>query len=151
MTPVVLRHPRATRQSIAMGLIALLTGVLTLAMLAFSPGWIKAFALVLAVPTAFFGYMSVRTATLRVRLDDAGVWEPDPFRLTFVTPWREIRQIRASLSTGRLRFVGVELVYMDGEARDIVALKMQAGAAGSEDAVSAWVEAVRAAKREAMA
>jgi len=134
-----------------MGVLSLMTGTLTLALLFLSPGWVKIFALVLALPAAFFGYMCLRTATLRVRLDYGGVWEPDPFRLTFVTPWHEIRQIRPSLSSGRVRFVGVELVYMDGAARDIVALKMQAGAAGSEDAVAAWVEAIRAAKREAVA
>ena len=132
-----------------MGVLAVMTGTLTLALLVLSPGWVKLFAVVIGVPAVFFAYMCVRTATLRVRLDYGGVWEPDPFRLTFVTPWNEIRQIRPSLSSGRVRFVGVELVYADGVARDVVALKMQAGAAGSEDAVAAWVEAIRAAKREA--
>ena len=134
-----------------MGVLALMLVPMTLVLLVLSPGWVKLFGLVLAVPAAFFAYMCVRTATLRVRLDADGLWEPDPFRLTYVTPWAEIRQIRPTLSNGRVRFVGVGIVYTDGEERDILALKMQAGAAGSEDAVAAWVEAVRAAKREATA
>ena len=132
-----------------MGLVAAPTLSLTILLLASAQGWFKLLALVIGVPAAFFTYMCIRTATLRVKLDDAGVWEPNPFRLSFVTPWAEIRQIRPSLSSGRVRFVGVELVYMDGEQRDIVALKMQAGAAGSEDAVAHWVEAIRSAKKAA--
>jgi len=150
MTPLVLRHPNATRQSILMGILSFITGSLALIGLAGYSGWAKLFALVLAVPAVFFGYLCLRTATLRVRLDDAGVWEPDPFRLSYVTPWNEVSQFRKSLSAGRVRFVGVQVVYKDGEERDILALKMQANAAGSEDAVAAWVEALRAAKTEAL-
>ncbi len=151
MTPVVLRHPNATRQSVLMGVIAVSTALMTVLLLVAGQGWLKAIALIMGIPAVFFTYMCMRTATLRVQLDDEGVWEPDPFRLTFVTPWDQIRQIRPSLSSGRVRFVGVQLVYMDGEERDIVALKMQAGAAGSEDAVATWVEAIRNAKRAARA
>jgi len=150
MTPLVLRHPNATRQSILMGILAFITGGLALIGLAGYAGWAKLFALVLAVPAVFFGYLCLRTATLRVRLDDAGVWEPDPFRLSYVTPWNEVSQFRKSLSTGRVRFVGVQVVYKDGEQRDILALKMQANAGGSEDTVADWIEALRAAKTEAL-
>ncbi|MGC4174592.1 hypothetical protein [Demequina sp.] len=149
MTPVTLRHPRATRQSLLMGALALITSFLALLGLVSYDGALKLFALVLAIPALFFGYMSIRTATLRVRLDADGVWEPNPFRLTYVTPWSDIRQVRKSLSQGRVRFVGVQMVYRDGVERDIVALKMQSGAAGSEDTVDGWVEAIRAAKVEA--
>lgn len=150
MTPIYLRHPRATRQSIAMGALALITGFITLVGLFGYSGWGKLFALVVAVPAVFFTYMCARTATLRVRLDAEGIWEPNPFRLTYVTPWREVSQIRKSLSKGRLTFVGVQIVYKDGEERDVLALKMQANAAGSEDAVDGWVETLRAAKTQAL-
>jgi len=77
------------------------------------------------------------------------MWEPNPFRLTHVTPWSELSQIRKSLAKGRVRFVGVQVVYKDGEERDVLALKMQANAAGSEDTVDNWVEAIREAKAQA--
>ena len=149
MTPVTLRHPRATRQSVLMGVLAFITGYLGLAGFVNWNGAVKLLSLVLLIPGLFFAYMCVRTATLRVRLDDEGIWEPNPFRLTYVTPWREVSQVRKRLSKGRVDFVGVEIVYKDGEERGIVALKMQAHAAGSEDAVAGWVEAIRAAKAEA--
>lgn len=151
MTPVYLRHPNATRQSLVMGALALITGFLAVMGIATNQGGFKLFSLVLAIPAAFFAYMCARTATLRVRLDDEGLWEPNPFRLTYVTPWSDIRQVRSSLSTGRVRFLAVQVVYFDDEERDILALKMQAGAAGSEDTVAGWVEAVRAAKKAAPA
>jgi hypothetical protein len=150
MTPAYLRHPKATQQSLLMAALAIITGALTVLGLATYSGWLKALALVLAIPALFFAYMAIRTATLRVRLDDRGMWEPNPFRLTYVTPWSDISQIRKQLSKGRVRFVGVQLVYKGGAEREVVALKMQAGAAGSEDAVDAWVETIRAAKREAL-
>jgi len=149
MTPVYLRHPNATRQSLVMGVLALISGFLAVVGWFNNTGSLRWMALALAIPALVFAYFFVRTATLRVRLDDEGVWEPNPFRLTFVTPWADIRQIRKSLSHGRVRFVGVQVVYNDGVERDITALMMQAGAAGSEDAVAAWVEAVREAKRAA--
>jgi len=149
MTPVVLRHPKATRQAVLMGVLSAITGLLALTGLGANDGWFKVLALVLAVPAVFFAYMCVRVATLRVRLDDSGLWEPNPFRLTYVTPWAELSQIRKSLAKGRVRFVGVQVVYKDGDERDVLALKMQAGAAGSEDTVDAWVEAIRAAKATA--
>jgi len=149
VTPVTLRHPKATRQSLLMGVLALITGYLGLAGLWNWNGAVKLLALILIIPGLFFAYMCARTATLRVRLDDQGIWEPNPFRLTYVTPWNEVSQVRKRLWKGRVHFVGVELVYKDGEERDIVALKMQANAAGSEDAVAGWVEAIRAAKAEA--
>ena len=151
MTPVTLRHPRATRQSLLMGVLALITGYLAFAGLVNWNGAVKLLALVLAVPGLFFAYMCARTATLRVRLDDQGMWEPNPFRLSYLTPWSEISQVRKRLSKGRVHFVGVEVVYKDGEEREVVALKMQANAAGSEDAVSGWVEAIRAAKTQSAA
>lgn len=149
MTPVTLRHPRATRQSLLMGALALITGYLALAGFVNWNGAVKFLALVLAIPGVFFTYMCARTATLRVRLDDQGIWEPNPFRLTYVTPWPEVSQVRKRLEKGRVHFIGVQLVYKDGHERDIVALKTQANAAGSEDAVAGWVEAIRAAKAEA--
>lgn len=149
MTPVVLRHPRATRQSALMGVLAAITGLLALTGFGANDGWFKALALVLAIPALFFAYMCVRVATLRVRLDDAGMWEPNPFRLTHVTPWSDLSQIRKSLAKGRVRFVGVQIVYKDGEERDVLALKMQANAAGSEDTVDGWVDAIREAKAQA--
>jgi hypothetical protein len=148
MTPTLLRHPNATRQAILMGVLAAITGSLAIGGAIFNGGWFKALALVLAVPAILFAYLCVRTATLRVRLDADGLWEPNPFRLTYVTPWSDIGQIRKHLSKGRVHFVGVQIVYRDGEERDILALKMQANAAGSEDTVDRWVEAVRAAKAE---
>jgi len=149
MTPVYLRHPNATRQSLLMGVLALISGFLAIVGGFNNAGALRLLALVLIIPALLFAYLCLRTATLRVRLDDQGVWEPNPFRLSFVTPWTDIRQIRKSLSQGRVRFVGVQLVYNDGVERDITALMMQAGAAGSEDAVAAWVDAIREAKRAA--
>ena len=151
MTPIYLRHPRATTQALAMGALFVISAALTILGVLTYSGWLKLLALALAVPAAFFGYMCTRVSTLRVRLDSEGVWEPNPFRLTFVTPWSDISQIRKSLSDGRVRFLGVERVYKDGERRDIVALKLQAGAGGSEDAVAQWVETIRAAKATAQA
>jgi len=150
MTPTHLRHPRATQQSILMGVLAFISSFLTLLGLVVYPGWVKLFGLLLGVLAVFFIYMCVRTATLRVRVDDDGVWEPNPFRLTHVTRWTEISQIRKNLVPGRVSFVGVQIVYKDGEERDILALKMQAKAAGSEDAVAEWVETLRAAKAQAL-
>ena len=150
MTPIYLRHPRATTQALTMGALFVVTAALTVLGILTYAGWLKLLALILIVPAAFFGYMCARVSTLRVRLDSEGVWEPNPFRLTFVTPWTDISQIRKALSDGRVRFLGVEIVYKDGERRDIVALKLQAGAAGSEDAVTEWVETIRAAKVTAL-
>lgn len=132
-----------------MGTLSAITGFLAVGGAVFNSGWFKALALILAIPAIVFAYLCVRTATLRVRLDADGLWEPDPFRLTYVTPWSDIAQIRKHLSKGRVDFVAVQLVYRDGEERDILALKMQANAAGSEDTVNRWVETVRAAKVEA--
>jgi hypothetical protein len=150
MTPSFLRHPKATQQSVLMGVLALITGSLALLGLANNPGAYKLFALVLAIPALLFTYLCVRTATLRVRLDDDGIWEPNPFRLNYVTPWGEISQIRKTTTQGRVQFVGVQIVYKDGEERDVLALKMQAKAAGSEDAVAGWVEEMRSAKAQAL-
>lgn len=150
MTPVVLRHPRATPQALLMGGVALILTTLTLLALAL-PGWFKLLALVQGVLALIFTYLAVRTATLKVRLDHRGLWEPNPFRLTYVTPWTEISQIRKGVTKGRVTFVGVQIVYKDGEERDILALKMQAKAAGTEDTVDGWVDAIRAAKVQALA
>jgi hypothetical protein len=151
MTPGYLRHPKATRQSLLMGMLAIITGALAVGGATFNQGWFKLFALVLAIPAVFFAYLCVRTATLRVRLDEDGLWEPNPFRLNYVTPWSDISQVRKHLTKGRVHFLAVQIVYRDGEERDILALKMQANAAGSEDTVDGWVEAVRAAKAAARA
>jgi len=133
-----------------MGVLALITGFFALVGFANYPGLVKLAAIVLAVPAVFFSYMCLRTATLRVGMDEQGIWEPNPFRLKYLTPWGEVSQIRKGLTPGRVKFVGVQIVYKDGEERDILALKMQAKAGGSEDVVAAWVEDLRAAKAHAL-
>lgn len=151
MTPSYLRHPKATRQSLLMGMLAAITGFLALGGAVFNTGWFRLLALVLAVPAVLFAYLCVRTATLRVRVDAVGLWEPNPFRLTHLTPWRDVSQIRKHLIKNRVHFLAAQIVYRDGEERDILALTMQANAAGSEETVDGWVESLRAAKAAARA
>src|SRR5690606_22422150 len=80
MEPVTLRHKDATRQAWLYGAFAAL--VVTLVVFAFVlplPGkWLMLFLLPVG---AFLTYSAVRLATLQVRLDQRGVWEPNPFRL----------------------------------------------------------------------
>lgn len=148
MEPVVLRHKDATRQAWLYGVFAV--GVATLMAVAFVADTTGKWFILILLPVALFlGYSALRLATLRVRLDDRGVWEPDPFALTSVTPWNDVKRVRKTAQEGAMsvRFIGVEIVHADGEAHELVALKMQAGAAYAEPTIEKWIAAIVEAKR----
>lgn len=150
MPAVVLRHRDATRQSVLYGVFG--AGVAGLMVFAFAASLTgKWFMLILLPAAVFLGYSSVRLATLRVRLDEHGVWEPNPFALTYVTPWSDVQRVRKVTHQGamHLRFIGVEIVHADGDAHELAALKMQAGAVEAEPAIERWIAAILEAKRAA--
>ena len=106
----------------------------------------KWWSLALLPIAAIAAYSAVRLATLQVRLDAAGVWEPDPFKLTYVTPWNDVARAQRTTSGGRIQFVGVSIVHADGESHEIEALKTQARAAYAEPAVEEWIDAIHDGK-----
>lgn len=139
--PVILRHKDASRQSALYGTfagIALVPIIITFAADAPAKWW----SLLLVPVVAIAGYSALRLATLKVRLDERGVWEPDPFRLTYVTPWSDVKRAERCVTTGRIAFVGVRIVHQDGEKHEVEALKVQVGAAYSEGMVEEWVNAI---------
>lgn len=148
MEPVILRHKDAVRQAWTYAGFALLVNTVIVAAFAVAmPG--RWFTLVLLPVVSFLIYTSLRLATLKVRLDDDGVWEPDPFRLTYVTPWHDVSKVRKRTTSGVLhtQFVGVEIVHADGDTHEVLALKMQGGAAYAEPTVQRWIEQIRDAKK----
>ncbi|WP_084106038.1 hypothetical protein [Demequina sp. NBRC 110056] len=143
--PVVLRHKDATRQAVLYGAFSALVVVVILGVM-----WLGApgrwWTLVLA-PVALFGaYSAVRLATLKVRLDERGIWEPNPFRLTYLTPWSDVRRMDPTTIDGRVRFATVRITHADGSSHDVAALHVQSGAAYAKPAVDGWVRAMRDAK-----
>lgn len=143
--PVVLRHKDASRQALLYGTFAAIAAAAIVG--TFAVGAPAKWWSLLMLPIALIaGYSAVRLATLQVRLDERGVWEPDPFRLTYVTPWADVRKAERSTSLGRIAFVGVSIVHADGEKHEIEALKVQSGAAYAEPMVEEWIAAIHAAK-----
>jgi hypothetical protein len=143
--PVVLRHKDANRQAALYGTfaaVALAPIVLTFAVDAPAKWW----SLLLLPVVAIAGYSALRLATLKVKLDAEGVWEPDPFRLTYVTPWADVKRAERCVTSGRIAFVGVRIVHADGEKHEVEALKVQVGAAYAEPMVEEWIEAINAAR-----
>lgn len=143
--PVVLRHKDASRQSALYAVFALvaLAPVVPL----FLAGGTARWASIVLLPVVLVaGYAALRLATLKVRLDADGIWEPDPFRLTYVTPWSDVKRAERCVSTGRVRFVGVRIVHADGGKHEVEALKVQAGAAYAEPIVEEWLEAINDAR-----
>lgn len=150
MDPVVLRHKDATRQAVLYSVFgAGVVGLMAVAFVADMNG--KWFMLILLPAALFLGYSALRLATLRVRLDERGVWEPNPFALTYVTPWSDVKRVRKRSQDGamRVRFIGVEIVHVDGDVHEVVALKMQAGAAYAEPTIEQWIWEIVEAKRAA--
>src|SRR5690606_21041257 len=75
--PVVLRHKDASRQSALYAVFALvaLAPVVPL----FLAGGTARWASIVLLPVVLVaGYAALRLATLKVRLDADGIWEPDP-------------------------------------------------------------------------
>lgn len=144
--PVVLRHRDATRQAITFVVFADLLLLMAIAGFFLLDGSAKALAAIPLVGMLPFGYLAMRLFTLKVRVDETGVWEPDPFRLTYVTPWSDLKRAERVSSGTRIAFVGVRIVHADGEKHDIEALKMQAGAASSEPTVDGWIQTINDAK-----
>ena len=143
---IVLRHKDATRQAVLYGVFALVlpavvAGIVWLEL----PG--RYWSLVFVPIALFLAYSAVRLATLQVRLDERGVWEPNPFRLTYVTPWSDVKRVDKALKPGRVQFLTVRLTHGDGETHDVVALNMQARAAYAEPTVGGWVRSIREAKK----
>lgn len=144
--PLFLRHPNASRQAfIYCSFAGALLGGAIYGFIAIS-GWYRLMAIVLLLGGLLFGYAGVRIATLKVRIDERGVWEPDPFRLTYLTPWEDVRRAERVSTGARIPFVGVRIVHADRVKHDIEALKMQAGAAGAETTVEAWIDAINEAR-----
>lgn len=151
MEPVTLRHKDAPRQSRLYGAFALLvTALIVVAFVLSLPG--KWWTLVLLPAVAFLTYSSVRLATLAVRLDSRGLWEPNPFRLTYVTPWSDVARVRKTSKDGAMktRFLGVQITHSDGAKHEVAALTMQARAAYAEPTVDEWIDAIREAKKAAV-
>ncbi|PKQ25887.1 MAG: hypothetical protein CVT64_07555 [Actinobacteria bacterium HGW-Actinobacteria-4] len=150
MEPVILRHRDAVRQSLTYAAFAIVVNaVIITAFLLPMPGYW--FTLVLLPVVVFLVYSSLRLATLKVRVDREGVWEPNPFRLTYVTPWEDIAHVRKRTSSGALhtQFVSVEIVHTDGDTHEVLALKMQGGAAYAEPTIEEWLDQIREAKKAA--
>lgn len=150
MEPVILRHRDSVRQSLTYAAFAVaVNSVILTAFLLPMPG--KWFTLALIPVVVFLTYSSIRLATLKVRVDAEGVWEPNPFRLTYVTPWEDIARVRKRTTSGALhtQFVGVEIVHADGDVHEVLALKMQGGAAYAEPTIEEWIGKIRDAKKAA--
>jgi hypothetical protein len=148
--PVILRHKDAIRQAWTYGAFAVVVNSIVVSVFALSmPG--KWFSLTLLPVGAFLVYSTIRLATLRVRLDSEGLWEPNPFQLTYVTPWDDISRVRKLTTAGALhtQFVSVEIVHVDGDTHEVIALKMQGGAAYAEPTVEKWINQIREAKKAA--
>lgn len=143
---VTLRHRDASRQALMYGIFAAtLLGVIALVIALELPGRWWSLAL---LPLAVFGvYSATRLATLKVRLDPQGLWEPNPFRLTYVTPWSDLKRVDTAEKPGRVPFLTVRVTHADGDTHDVVALNVQAGAAYAEPALDGWVRAIRDAKK----
>ena len=143
---VVLRHKDANRQALLYGIFAVVLPVIVAGIIWLElPG--RYWSLVFLPIALFLTYSAVRLATLKVRLDAQGVWEPNPFRLTHVTPWSDLKRVDKALTDGRVRFVQVRITHADGEAHDVVALSTQAKAAYAAPTVESWVQAIREAKK----
>ena len=142
---VVLRHRDAKRQSAMYGAFALFAAApVAWAFVADAPA--KWWSLALLPVVAIAAYSAVRLATLQVRLDASGIWEPDPFRLTYVTPWSDVARAERVTSGGRIQFVGVSITHVAGHSHEIEALKTQARAAYAEPAVEGWIDQIHRAK-----
>jgi hypothetical protein len=131
------------------GFTALVPAIITVFFLVSLPG--KWLTLVLIPVALFLGYTSIRLATLQVRLDAQGIWEPDPFRLTYVTPWNDVTRVRRTSQPGAMktRFIGIEIVHADGDTHELLALKMQGGAAYAEPTVDDWIGQIREYRKAA--
>lgn len=137
-----LRHPNATRQSLIYGGFAVALAAGTVFGFVAGIGLARVGAIVLLIGTLLFGYSAIRLATLKVRVDVHGIWEPDPFRLTYLTPWDDFRRAERGSSGGRIPFVGVRIVHADGATHEVEALKIQAALPGAESAVEEWLDAI---------
>ena len=150
MEPVVLRHKDATRQAWMYGTFAVMSVALVAGtFLADMPG--KWFSLLFLPVCAFLTYSTLRLATLKVRLDSTGIWEPNPFRLTYVTPWNDVARVRKTSELGAMktRFIVIEISHRDGGSHELLALKIQGGAAYAEPQVDNWIELIRDYKKAA--
>jgi hypothetical protein len=143
---VVLRHKDASRQAVLYGIFALVLPALVAGIIWLElPG--RYWSLVFIPIALFLAYSAVRLATLQVRLDAQGIWEPNPFRLTYVTPWSDVKRVDKALGPGRVKFLTLRITHRDGDTHDVVALNMQAKAAYAEPTVEGWVQAIREAKK----
>lgn len=144
--PVILRHRDATRQAITYLVFGDLLLIFTVAAALLFDGAAKAFAVVPLLGMLPFMYAGIRLLTLKVRVDQEGVWEPDPFRLTYVTPWSDIKRAERVSTGKRVAMVGVRIVHADGGTHNIEALTMQAGVAAAEPTVESWIQAINDAR-----
>lgn len=144
--PVVLRHRDAGRQAAMYGTFAgVLVAIIAVVIWLEVPG--RWWSLALAPLVVFGAYSCARLATLKVRLDERGVWEPNPFRLTHVTPWSDVKRVDRAEKPGRIPFLTLRITHADGDTHDVVALNVQAGSAYAEPAVNGWVQDIREAKK----
>ncbi len=144
--PVFLRHRDATRQAITYLVFGDLLLVFTVVAAVLFDGPGKALAIIPAVGMVPFMYAGIRLLTLKVRIDEQGVWEPDPFRLTYVTPWSDLKRAERVSTGKRVALVGVRIVHANGETHNVEALMMQAGIASAEPIVEGWIKAINDAK-----
>lgn len=142
---MILRHKDASRQAALYGVFAVVA-LIPIVVLFLTFAAARWWSLALLPVVLIAGYAGIRLATLKVRVDADGIWEPDPFRLTYVTPWSDVKRVERTVSNGRVRFVGVRIVHADGGKHDVEALKVQAGAAYAEPMVEEWIEAINAAR-----
>lgn len=145
--PIILRHKDATSQAKMYAGFAAVLWLIPVAMIAAgapSPLWY----LLIHIPALLVTYWAVRLATLRVRLDERGIWEPNPFALTMHTPWSDVLRIRQGREDGAmgLRFLTVDVVHLDGTYHQVVALNLQAGASYAQPTIKEWVQTFRDAK-----
>ncbi len=143
---VILRHRDATRQAITYLVFGDLLLIFTVGAALLFDGTAKLFAAVPLLGMLPFMYAGIRLLTLKVRVDREGVWEPDPFRLTYVTPWSDIKRAERVSTGKRVAMVGVRIVHADGDTHNIEALTMQAGVAAAEPTVEGWIQAINDAK-----
>lgn len=146
--PVLIRQRGAKSQAIMFGSFAGVLWALTIYLVA-TGGSARWWFIALSIPALVVTYATVRLLTLRVRLDHHGIWEPNPFRLTFHTPWEDVLRIRQGSQQGKMgvRFIQVEVVHQDKEYHEVVALTLQAAAADAPQRMTRWVEQFREAQQ----
>lgn len=147
MEPVVLKPPGVVRQAAIYitGAVAVMV-VIAIAPLVPLPG--AAWYLLLTPVAIGLLLVASRLLTLKVRLDERGIWEVRALRANRLTPWSQVRAIRrySERGVGGLVFIGVEMMVANRATRRIHALQVQSTIPDAEQLVAGWLDTIRRAK-----